>query len=108
MYIENMPIIVGVGEVCEQVPDDLTTARSTVDLMAYAVGQALTDTEKKELLTKQIDAVAAVRTFGDSSPRYENSVEKVKNMPRAVARRVNIEPVYARYEISGASRHKSW
>ena len=101
MPYRNMPIIVGIGEVCEQVPADLKTARSTVELMAFAAGQALDDTGKKDLLTKNIDAVAAVRTFADSTPRYENAVEKVKNMPRAVAGRVNINPAYARYEISG-------
>lgn len=101
MSIHKVPIIVGIGEICEQIPDDLAKARSTVALAAAAAGLALADTGKKELLAKNIDAVAAVRTFSDSSPRYQNSVENVKNMPRAVARRVHINPEYARYEISG-------
>ncbi|MFO7962819.1 MAG: hypothetical protein R6U50_02760 [Desulfobacterales bacterium] len=101
MAVEHVPIIVGVGEVCDRVPEDLAKARSPVDLAAEAVGRALTDTGKKGLFTKWIDAVAAVRTFSDSSPNYENPFERVKNRPRAVARKVGIDPAYARYETSG-------
>jgi acetyl-CoA C-acetyltransferase len=101
MSIENVPVIIGVGEVCEQVPKDLTTARSVVDLAACAANSALEDTGSGKRLIGGIDAVASVRTFSDSSPRYMNSIENVKNMPRAVARRIGANPEYACYEISG-------
>jgi acetyl-CoA C-acetyltransferase len=101
MSIENVPVIIGVGEVCEQVPKDLSAARSVVDLAACAANSALRDTGRKEHLLRGIDAIAAVRTFSDSSPRYRNAIENVKNMPRAVARKIGIHPEYACYEISG-------
>jgi acetyl-CoA C-acetyltransferase len=101
MKKENVPVIIGVGEVCDQVPEDLTTARSAVDLAAGAVALALADTGKKELIKGGIDAIAAVRTFSDSSPRFDNDLENVKNRPRAIAHKVGIDPAYACYEPSG-------
>jgi acetyl-CoA C-acetyltransferase len=101
MPMHNTPIIIGVGEVCEPFPDDPKNARSAVDLAVIAAERSLMDTGKKEAIVKQVDAVAGIRTFSDSSPRYDNSLENVKNRPRAVARNVNIYPAYACYEVSG-------
>ena len=101
MNQENVPIIIGVGELCEQVPEDLTTVRSAVELAVSAVSLALADTGRKEVIKENIDAIAVVRTFSDSSPRFDNLLENVKNRPRAIAHKVGIDPKYACYEPSG-------
>ena len=46
MSIRNTPIIIGIGEICEQTPKDLTKARSVIDLAASAAEEALTDSGK--------------------------------------------------------------
>ena len=58
-------VIVGVGELVQQVPEDLNTAFSPLDLMERAARMALKDTGAKSLAS-EIDTLAVVRTFSDS------------------------------------------
>lgn len=94
------PILVGVGQVTEPVPDDLTQASSHADIAAKAAALALQDAGAANL-AEAIDVVAAVRTFADSFPMSNCPLGMPDNFPRAVAKRINATPKQAVYEIVG-------
>lgn len=96
----HTPILVGVGQVTEAVPEDLTQASSNVDLAAKAVKIALTD-GAVDKLEQAIDTLVAVRTFADSSPTYRSKLGGPDNFPRAIAKRVGAEPTQAIYSQVG-------
>ena len=75
------PILIGVGQITEPVPADLTQASSNVALAAKAVEQALTDTGVS--LHQKVDTIVAIRTFADSSPTYRSKLGGPDNFPRA-------------------------
>lgn len=97
---DNTPIIVGVGQVTEQVPADLTRASSHADLAGQAARVALEDAGG-HVLAKEIDAIACVRTFADSTPTWACPFGGSNNFPRSVAKRINADPVHALYELVG-------
>ncbi|MEL7422213.1 MAG: enoyl-CoA hydratase-related protein [Bacteroidota bacterium] len=96
----NTPILIGVGQVTEAVPTDLTQASSNTDLAAKAVNQALVDAGV-EGWKAHVDTVVAVRTFADSSPTYRSKLGGPDNFPRAIAKRVGLEPKRAVYSQVG-------
>lgn len=97
---DNTPIIIGVGQVSESVPEDLTTASSHADLTAKAAQQALLDTGV-ENLAGEIDTVVGVRTFADSTPTWACPFGGSDNFPRSVANRIKAKPKNAIYEVIG-------
>ena len=97
---DRVPVLIGAGQVMEQVPDDLREASSYVDLATKAVERAIADTGA-ERLTAQIDGVAAVRTFEDTMPGGKRAFDGPRNLPRAVAKRVSADPAIAIYEKLG-------
>ncbi len=100
---ENQPVIIGVGELCQHLPENLESAMSLVDLLEHAVVQACEDTGSANTLIPAIDTIAMVRTFADSIPRYSTPCGEVKNYPRAVARRIGADPTHAVYSVAGGS-----
>ncbi len=96
----HTPILVGVGQVTETVPTDLTQASSNVDLAAQAVRIALEDCGA-DSLAQAVDTVVAVRTFADSSPTYRSKLGGPDNFPRAIAKRVGVTPQKAIYSQVG-------
>jgi len=97
---DTTPIIIGVGQVSEQVPDDLLTAPSHADLGAKAAQEAIKDTEVVGL-AKQIDVIAGVKTFSDSSPMHQVKTGKTNNFPRSIAKRIGADPAHAIYDSVG-------
>lgn len=93
-------VIVGVGEVVEQVPNDLETASSPLDLMEAAVKAALNDSGSKSLKS-EIDTIAAVRTFSESGAQLRSPFGDPANLPRAICKRAGIDPKHAIYSCSG-------
>ena len=93
------PILIGVGQITEPVPADLTHASSNVALAAKAVEQALTDTGVS--LHQKVDTIVAIRTFADSSPTYRSKLGGPDNFPRAIAQRIGLEPQRAVYSQVG-------
>ena len=67
---DNTPIIVGVGQISETVPDDLAKAASHADLAGKAALAALKDA-RNHSLAKEIDVIAGVKIFADSSPAHQ-------------------------------------
>jgi acetyl-CoA C-acetyltransferase len=98
MERENLPIIVGIGEICENVPEDIETAHSIVDLAALAAQKACEDALSVSALAGNIDAIAVTRTFSDSILAYGKPFGNVKNLPRAIGKKINCNPRYALYE----------
>lgn len=98
--VDNTPILVGVGQVTETVPEDLTLASSHADIAARAALFALQDAGA-EGFAGAIDTVVAVRTFADSFPMSSCPFGVPNNFPRAVAQRINANPRQAIYEIVG-------
>lgn len=99
----NQPVIIGVGEICEQLPEKLETASSVLDLMVAAATAALHDAGAGAALLEKLDALAVVRTFADSTPLYPNPFGKVSNYPRAVARKLGAAPTSAVYSTAGGN-----
>ena len=97
------PVIVGIGELCEPLPGSIDDASSLLDLLERAVGAALEDTGSAAAVVGAIDAIAMVRTFSDSAPMYPNPFGKVKNYPRALAKRIGAEPRHAVYGVVGGN-----
>jgi len=101
MSIENnTPILVGVGQITETVPEDLTTASSHADLAAQAAKLALLDAGG-EALADHIDTIVGVRTFANSTPTYACPFGDSNNFPRSVGNRIGANPKQAIYEIVG-------
>lgn len=100
MLDKNTPIIVGVGQTVEQVPSDLQQCSSHADLAAIASRAAIEDVDAKGILNA-IDAIVCTRTFSDSGPALGAQFGKPNNFPRAVAKRLDIQPKHAYYEQSG-------
>lgn len=98
---QTLPVIVGVGEVCEAVPEDLREASSPIALAARAARRACDDALSLKRLASEIDYVAAVRTFADTAPQYAHPFGSVRNVPRAVAARLGVRPRRAVYANAG-------
>ena len=98
--MENTPIIIGVGQVTESVPDNLSIASSHADLAGKAALAALVDAKGKELST-HIDVIATVKIFSDSLPTAQAKTGRSNNFPRSVANRIRANPKLAIYEAVG-------
>lgn len=109
--LDNTPILVGVGQITETVPEDLTTASSHADLAAKAATIALQDalgidsssnsSNEIKMLAKEIDTIVGVRTFADSTPMWSCPFGGSNNFPRSVGKRIGADPKQAVYEIIG-------
>ena len=99
----RQPVIIGIGELCEQVPKNVTTASSPLDLMEQASLAACRDSGIPDKVIEALDVLAVVRTFADSTPMYPNPFGRVNNYPRAVARRIGAQPRAAIYTHAGGN-----
>lgn len=88
----NTPILVGVGEVTD-LDTPATAGRSPYDLIAQAGRLALDDTGAAAALAPQVDALAMVRLFADTAPRFASGIGRSSNPPRSVARRLGLDAV---------------
>lgn len=100
---QDIPIIVGVGQSAEPVPDNLERAASAQELAARAARAALVDALSVEGLAAQIDVIACTRTFPDSSPMWPNPFGRSNNFPRSVAKRLGCDPDRAVYVSVGGN-----
>lgn len=98
---ENTPIIVGVGQFTQQIPDDLQQCMSHYELAGAASKNALEDCDSQVDLAPYIDTVVGVRTFADSSPTWGCPFGGSNNFPRSVAKRIGANPQNAVYEVIG-------
>ena len=98
------PILIGAGQAVKAVPEDLTTAASHADMAGRAASAALTDAG---LTGAQIDLLACVRIFSDSSPAYACPFGGADKFPLAVAARIGASPHHAIYDVVGGNTPQS-
>lgn len=94
----NTPILVGIGQSVEAIPDDLTVVASHADMAGRAARSALEDAG---LTGTVIDWLACVRIFSDSSPAYACPFGGPDKFPLAVAARIEATPKTAIYDVIG-------
>ena len=92
MIADNTPVIIGVGQSVERIDAANYVGLSAADLAARAARAAVSDCGADILA--DIDAIAAVRTFDDSFP-FVPPFGVPDKFPRAIARRLGIDPAYA-------------
>ncbi len=99
---DDTPIVVGIGQHVER--DAASAALSPVALAAAACSKALADSGCGAALAPLIDTVVAIRFFEHSTKGGEMVAHPFgcsDNVPRAIARRVGIEPRRAIYADVG-------
>lgn len=99
MVSDRTPIIVGVGQFVERLDQPDYRGLSPADLAAEAVRAAAVDCTSEGVLAN-IDALGAIRTFEDSTPR-PTPFGKPDKFPLAIAKRLNIAPAIAILEKAG-------
>ncbi len=102
--LDSTPILVGAGQFTEResAPE---VAQPPMGIAAAAAKVALADTGVGEILAAEIDTIAIIRIFPDSSnrPRMANPFGRAENPPRAVARRIAANPANAIYGHVGGN-----
>jgi acetyl-CoA C-acetyltransferase len=104
MSRDNLPVIIGIGEVCESVPKNIEAAHSIVDICTIAAEKACRNVHSDRFSAKAINAIATTRPVTEYVQGYTHSFGAVKNLPRAVGRRLDCDPDFAVYsQPSGTS-----
>ena len=97
----RMPVLVGCGDVTDlQTP--ASVGRSPYDLIAQAARLALQDSGAAGMAAA-IDAVAMIRSFADTSPRFATKLGTSANPPRSVAQRLGLNAARHIYSYSGGN-----
>ena len=94
----NTPILIGARQAVEPIPADLTTAASHAEIAGRAAQAALQDAG---VSGGEVDWLACVRIFSDSSPAYACPFGGADKFPRAVASRIGAMPDHAIYDVIG-------
>ena len=95
---DKTPIIIGVGQAVEAVPEDLTAAASHADMAGRAAAAALGDAG---VSGEAVDWLACVRIFSDSTRAHACPFGGADKFPLAVAARVRATPEHAIYDSIG-------
>lgn len=99
----NTPILVGAGQYTDHLNTPRYAALSPHALAARALERALSDAGITKA-RQHVDALAAVRTVGDSLPSAQYPLVapfgRPDNFPRAVARQAGLNPPTAIYSIA--------
>ena len=102
MIDPRTPVVVGVGQVSERLDAPGYRRRSPVDLAADAAAEALADTgADPAAVASEIDTVAGVRQFENSTPVARAPLGRSDNYPRSVASRIGANPARAVLDVSG-------
>jgi len=99
-------VIIGVGEVVEQVPENLDKAASPLDLMVAAAKSALENSGVKNLKSA-LDTIAVVRTTSESAGTLKSPFGDADNYPRSVAHHIGADPEHAYYSKLGGNTPQS-
>jgi acetyl-CoA C-acetyltransferase len=97
---DRTPVIIGVGEVSEQIESPGYRALSPADLAGEAAAAALDDALDQATLAPKISVIAAIRQF-EISGMAAGPFGRADNFPRAVARRIGADPARAILEPVG-------
>ena len=97
---DTTPVIVGVGEVSEQIESPGYRGRSPADLAGEAAAAALDDALDRAALAPRVSVIAAIRQF-EASGLTVAAFGRADNFPRAVAGRIGADPARAILEPVG-------
>jgi acetyl-CoA C-acetyltransferase len=100
MVPDHTPIIVGIGQYTERLDSPDYRGLSPTELAAEAARRAIADAGATRDVAGAVDALGAIRTFEDSTPR-PTPFGKPDKFPRAIARCLGIEPATAILEKAG-------
>ncbi|MEE4021899.1 acetyl-CoA acetyltransferase [Gordonia sp. PKS22-38] len=104
----STPVIVGVGQASERLGDSGYHGLCEADLAARAVESAMADTGARvPSIAAEIDTVVGVRTFEESSPLSSSPLGRPDNMPRAVSKRIGMDPRRAVLGVTGGQSPQS-
>jgi acetyl-CoA C-acetyltransferase len=92
---DNTPVVIGVGQITERLNAPEYRGLSNVELAAEAARRACADAASLERIAREIDTVAALRTFEHSTPQYATPFGMSNNFPHSIARRLGIVPKLA-------------
>lgn len=95
------PVLVGCGDITDLITP-AEEGRSPFELIAQAGRRALEDTSCAGMVD-QIDTVAMLRLFADSSPRFVSKLGTSVNPPRSVADRLGLKDVRHVYTYPGGN-----
>lgn len=99
--LDNTPILVGCGDVTDMTtPGEL--GRSPYEITAQTAMLALKDAAAPGL-KEQIDSVAMLRFFADTSHRFDTKLGRSSNPPRSVTKRMGIAPAEHIYTWNGGN-----
>lgn len=96
----NTPILVGVGQFTERIDSPDYQALSSVDVAARAARIACDDALSFDKLASMIDVIATTRTIEDAGIAPA-PFGKTNNYPRAITKRLGINPRHAYWEKAG-------
>jgi acetyl-CoA C-acetyltransferase len=96
------PVIVGSGQVTDTTTP-VDKARSPLALMVDAVRLAAEDSGAGEALLRQVDSLAAIRLFSDSTPRFKSPFGSMVNPPWSIAQRIGASPRELLYPSGGGN-----
>jgi len=94
----NTPVLVGIGEMVEAVPEKLETASSPISMAASVAELALQDAG---ISAQEIDTLLVLRTMHDSTPMLPVPHGSSSNPPGAVAKRLGAQPTRLIYTQAG-------
>lgn len=102
MQIENStPILVGCGDLTD-LDTPIERGRSPYDLIAEAGRLALEDAGSRQL-AGAIDTIAMLRSYKDTSHRFETRLGGSTNPPKSIARRLGLSPGRHLYTWNGGN-----
>lgn len=96
----NTPIIVGIADVKQAIPEDLTEAKSPVELAADVSKLALLDAG---ISPASLSAIIVVRASTDSVPMVSAPFGTSENPPASVAKRIGAKPAIMVHSASGGN-----
>ena len=101
---DNTPIIVGAGQYVERIRQ---TTRPSFDapmtLASFAAQKALKDTGT-DINPTEIDTIAVVRLFSDSTPTWKSPFGSSNNPPESIAQQIGANPQHRIYSEVGGTQ----
>ena len=97
----EMPVLIGCGQLTDRRPPQ--EAATPVQLMAEAVRKAAVDAGPGEGLLQSVDLLLALALTVDSPEPSVAGMPRYRNVPRAVAAALDIEPENLQYTASGGN-----
>ncbi len=87
MNDETTPVLIGCGQITQREADP-QAALAPLDLMAQAARLAAEDSGAGRAVLAQLDSLAVIRLFADTSPRFTCPFGRYANPPRSLAQRL--------------------